>query len=112
MQKVNPFTRDESKSIITALDIIRDLIIASSAKADADSDDPLAPTPFSTSGALERARGGMAGFSFSEAEYEEVLAKVDHAIEFQNRVQQGTERAVQVITTLRGLVPLLMGVAG
>ena len=72
--------------------------------------DPLSPTPFtgSASGAIEAALTNISKLSFTAEEVEVVKAAIDRATEYENRVEQATGRAIQVINTIKPLLTKLI----
>lgn len=68
--------------------------------------DPLSPTPFggSATGAIEAALANMSTLSFTQEEIDAVQAAIAHATEYENRVQQATGRAIQVMGMLKPLI--------
>lgn len=96
--------------VADTLDTLSAVLKRAVARAIVEKADPLSPTPFtgSASGAIEAALSNMSQLSFSQADVDAVKAAIDRATEYENRVEQATGRAIQVMNTIKPLLTKLI----
>jgi len=105
-------TKDERNGILFALDVARKAIEATTV---ADEDlvfgnlpPELRPTPFVPPGHLDSSK--LANFSYTTEQVDAVIAEVEEKIRTENRNELWTQRAIQIMDTVKPLIKLAMGV--